>query len=63
MTSVAKIDHDAQGTQLPTPAEIKMALYHELVASDERGDDPKIPLTISSVIDRAFARANAGEFK
>ena len=63
MNKVAKIKDYAQGPQLPTPAEIKLALYHELVASDERGDDPKIPLTISSVIDRAFARANAGEFK
>jgi len=63
MNKVAKIKDDVQEARLPTPAEIKLALYHELRASDKRGDDPKIPLAISSVIDRAFARANAGEFK
>lgn len=58
--------HDTNFTpnRQPTALEYKMALYAEL-ERDRRvnADDPIIPVRVLSLIDRAFVRANAGEFK
>jgi len=58
--------HDTNFTpdRQPTALEYKMALYAEM-QRDRRvnADEPIIPVRVLSMIDRAFARANAGEFE
>lgn len=48
---------------VPTPAEVKAAIIHEICDEMERKDGAKIPTRIFAIIDRGVARANAGEFQ
>jgi len=59
-----KHDTNFQPDRQPTALEYKMAIYAEL-QRDRRvnSDEPIIPVRILSLIDRAFIRANAGEFQ
>lgn len=47
-----------------TATEYHLAILAEIKADDAQHDfGDKIPVRIFSMLDRAFARANAGEFK
>lgn len=58
------IPQDNFAEQGVTATEYKLALYAELKRDREANTgDPAIPVRILSIIDRAFVRANAGEFQ
>ena len=59
-----KHDTNFQPERQATGAEYKLALLREIAADDEgRDTSDMIPVRVFSIIDRAFARANAGEFQ
>lgn len=52
-----------QGIYVPTPAEVKAAIIHEICDDMERKGDVQIPIRIFAIVERGLARANAGEFQ
>jgi len=59
-----KHDSNFEPERQATATEYKLALYAELKRDrDENKDGPIIPVRIVSLIDRAFIRANSGEFQ
>ena len=52
-----------QVPHVPKPYEIRHALAAELAGHARRGNAPFISIEIEKLIDRAFARANDGEFR
>lgn len=57
------IPQDNFTAQRATANEYMLALYAEIKADDKANPNDVIPVRVFSLIDRAFARANAGEFK
>ena len=57
-----KHDNNFEPERQATATEYKLALLREIAADDATHDD-KLPVRVFSLIDRAFAKANAGEFQ
>jgi len=57
-----KHDRDISPARQATALDYKLALLREIGADDD-GRDPSdmLPVRVFSIIDRAFAKANAGE--
>jgi hypothetical protein len=59
-----KHDTNFQPERQVTATEYKLALLRELAADDAARDvSDRLPVRVLSLIDRAFVRANAGEFR
>lgn len=61
--AVQPMAQDAARPQQPTPMEMKLAFASELKRDDERHPDDMISIRVYGILDRAFRRANAGEFR